>query len=242
MDRVSILLENGERKEVYSIFYLYNSKYYFIYTDCEIDENGYVVLHLVQVGKETQNTASGIVDTGNMVGIEIQTPDEWKSVQESITKIVDDKKNGTQSPEIQYLPISMLTNLRIVSKKTFRLLKGIITDDFKVPIPVEPAPENSTIQPIQPVMPQPVVAPVPIDISNITAPTPLVQPTEVVPTQSNEQVSEVQPLESNSNNDINDVIIDYRASFFEEQQKNIELQAKVDELTQKIESIKNLIG
>ena len=229
MDRVSILLENGERKEVYSIFYLYNSKYYFIYTDCEIDENGYVVLHLVQVGKETQNTASGIVDTGNMVGIEIQTPDEWKSVQESITKIVDDKKNGTQSPEIQYLPISMLTNLRIVSKKTFRLLKGIITDDFKVPIPVEPAPENSTIQPIQPVMPQPVVAP-------------LAQPTEMVPTQSNEQVSEVQPLESNSNNDINDVIIDYRASFFEEQQKNIELQAKVDELTKKIESIKNLIG
>ena len=38
MDKVKIFLEDGVETEVNCIFYLYNSKYYFLYTLNEIDE------------------------------------------------------------------------------------------------------------------------------------------------------------------------------------------------------------
>ena len=125
MNKSKILLDGNIEKEVDGIFYIYNSKYYFIYTEKEIDENGYVILHLVQIGKEIQNTPTGPVDTGFMIGVEVQS-EEWKSVQTSITKIVNDKKNNTQDPEIQYLPATMLNTVKIMSKNTFRLLKNIL--------------------------------------------------------------------------------------------------------------------
>ena len=132
MDKAKIFLEDGNEKIVNCIFYLYNSKYYFLYTLNEIDENGYVRLYLVKVGKETATTESGSVETGNMVGIEVPTDEEWKEVQGSISKIVNSKKTKTEEKEIQYLPINMLVNLKIVSKKTFRLLANIIEGDFDV--------------------------------------------------------------------------------------------------------------
>ena len=111
MENVKILVD-GVEKEVFGIFYIYNSKYYFIYTDKEIDENGYVILYMLQVGKETQNTPNGPVDTGFMVGVEITDLEEQKQVQNSISIIVDDKKNGTLNPQIKYLPMSMITKLK----------------------------------------------------------------------------------------------------------------------------------
>ena len=132
MDRVKIIIEDGTEREVSCIFYLYKSKYYFIYTEGQIDENGYVILYLVQVGKEIKNTPTGNIDTGYMVGVEISNPEEWASVQKSISMIVEDKKSNKQNSEIQYLPLSMLATLKILSKKTFRLLKQIIEDNFKL--------------------------------------------------------------------------------------------------------------
>ena len=40
-------------------------------------------------------------------------------------------------------------------------------------------------------------------------------------------------------NDIPNVIIDYRSKYFEEEEKNQQLQLKIDELTQKLNEIKN---
>jgi len=130
MDKTKIILEDGSLKEVDSLFYLYNSKYYFIYTLKELDENGYVVLYIVQVGKEVKQAPNGKVETGYMIGVDIKDPIESESVQSSITKIVDSKKNGTQNPEIRILPMNMLVNLKIGSKKTFRLLKSIVEEYF----------------------------------------------------------------------------------------------------------------
>lgn len=132
MDKTEIFLEDGTKKLVSCIFYLYNSSYYFLYTENEKDENGYIKLYLVKVGKETVNSENGPVETGNMIGIEIQTDDEWKDVQASISKIVNSKKTKVDDSSIQYLPISMLVNLKIISKKTFRLLSDIIEKDFGV--------------------------------------------------------------------------------------------------------------
>ena len=126
MDNTKIILNNGTAVNVNGIFYVFNSKYYFIYTTGELDENEYVKLYLVQVCKEVQNTPNGPVDTGYMLGLEITDSTEWKNVQSSITKIVDDKKNGTVSNEIQYLPINMLVNLKIA-----HMLMNKVSDFFR---------------------------------------------------------------------------------------------------------------
>lgn len=132
MEKLSIILEDGVEKEVNCLFYLYNSKYYFVYTTKEIDENGYVVLYLSQIGKEVKNTERGPVETGFMIGAEITDPEEWKNVQTSISKIVETAKTKVADPDIQILPLSMLQKMKIVGKKKFRLLKDIVKNDLNV--------------------------------------------------------------------------------------------------------------
>lgn len=132
MEKFNVMMEDGTSKEVDCLFYLYNQKYYLIYTEKELDDNGYVLMNIVQVGKEVKNTESGVVDTGYMIGVDSDKPEDNESIQKSITKIVEDKKNSTQSEDIKYLSVSMLPNLKIVSKKTFRLLKAIVEQYFNI--------------------------------------------------------------------------------------------------------------
>lgn len=237
MENVKIFID-GIQKDVYGLFYVFNSKYYFIYTEKEVDENGYVILYMSQVGKESKNTETGPVDTGYMIGVEITDPEEQQKVQTSISYIVEDKKNNTINPQIQYLPMSMLTNLKIVSKKRFRLLKSIIIDNFKVPfedvmttqIQIE---SQTPVQPVVPITQEPIV---PIEpIVNIET-----QPLQNLTNNETALQSNVGVDNSISSNESN-IIIDYRSKYFEEEEKNKELQAQIDELTQKLNEIKKVI-
>lgn len=267
MDSVKVYLENGQEKEVNGIYYIFNSKYYFMYTEKEIDENGYVVLHLAQIGKEVKSTPSGNQETGFLIGLEIADPEEWKLVQSSITKIVDDKRNGTASPEIQYLPINMLSNLKIVSKKTFRLMQSVMLESFKIdvsntqplvqqaPLSIEVTDSEEVAQaPVQPVNPFAPVTPV---VPEVSAPLQESKPEEVPVAQPNMEsiapasVTPVTPVDPFGDSQVSsatipsedsNIIIDYRAKFFEEQEKNKQLQATIDELNSKISNIKNIIG
>lgn len=275
MDIVKVYLENGQEKEVNGIYYIFNSKYYFMYTEKEIDENGYVVLHLAQIGKEVKSTPSGNQETGFLIGLEIADPEEWKLVQGSITKIVDDKRNGTVSPEIQYLPINMLSNLKIVSKKTFRLMQSVMLESFKIDVSntqplVQQAPlsievtDSEEMAPVQPVNPFSPVTPV---VPEVSEPLQESKPEEIPVTQPNLEnitpasaipvdplavpFSSVTPVDPFGDSQVSsatissedsNIIIDYRAKFFEEQEKNKQLQATIDELNSKITNIKNIIG
>ena len=198
MEKLNIILENGIDCDVNCLFYLYNSKYYFIYTTKEIDENGYVILYLTQIGKEVKNTPTGPVETGYMIGVEITDTEEWKLVQTSISKIVESAKSKIADPEIQFLPLSMLGKLKILGKKKFRLLKDIVRDDLNVEFDDTPKEEL-----------------------------------EDIVEQSVEQpaVNNVEPS----------VVIDYRAKFFEEQDKNEELEKEIVELNGKLEEIKKIV-
>lgn len=245
MDITKITLENGILKEVYGIFYLYNSKYYFIYTENEIDENGYIVLHLVKVGKEIINTQSGKVDTGNMVGIEIADPSEWRIVQDSITKIVDDKKNNTQNPDIQYLPINMLSNLKIMNKKTFRLIKNVVQEWIN-----SSQQNNNMINEISNInVFEENTNQVNNSIQNNSTENLYdnIQNTNIDQNnfnmqQTNQEIQDDYAQDASNNmTQQSDVIIDYRSSFFEEQTKNQQLQMQIDELIQKISKIKEII-
>ena len=238
MENVKIFIGDIQ-KDVYGIFYIYNSKYYFIYTEKELDENGYGILYLVQIAKETQNTPNGPIDTGYMVGFEITDEQEQKLVQESISYIVEDKKNNTTNSNIQYLSTNMLGNLKILSKKRFRLLKSILIDNFKINFDENII--NNTVQ-----MPEPVVQPA---AEQIQMSEQSVQ-TVFEPSQIPEPVAPVVPGFSivdedynNVNNQISNenIVIDYRVKFFEAEEKNKELQARIDELTRKLDEIKKVI-
>ena len=264
------IIENGVQKDVKGIFYIYEGKYYFIYTEREIDENNYVILYMTQVGKETKNTENGPVDTGYMVGLEISDPQEQQNIQTSISYIVEDKKNNTQNEKIQYLPMNMLSNLKIISKKRFRLLKSILEDNFKVSfadtnmavndvIPLESfAQPSNTIQPevvqpvvstvdtIDPVVVQPVV-PTSVPIEPIVVAQPSVPTIDPVVVQS--EISKVdaidpaavQPTITEVSGASSTIIVDYRTKYFEEEEKNEELQKQVEELTRKLEEIKKIV-
>ena len=194
MEKLNIILENGIDTDVNCMFYLYNSKYYFIYTTKEIDENGYVILYLTQIGKEVKNTPQGSMETGYMIGVEITDPEEWKLVQTSIAKIVESAKSKIADPEIQILPLSMLTKLKILGKKKFRLLKEIVKSDLNVEFDNEPKEEAMQLQ------------------------------------------QEVAPEEEQN------VVIDYRAKFFEEQDKNEELVKEIEGLNSKLDEIKRIVA
>ena len=215
------IIENGVQKDVKGLFYIYEGKYYFIYTEREIDENNYVILYMTQVGKETKNTENGPVDTGYMVGLEISDPQEQQNIQTSISYIVDDKKNNTQNPKIQYMPMEMLTNLKIVSKKRFRLLKSILEDNFKVSFedtniqinevaPSVEQPVVPTIEPIQPAVVQPVVPAIePIQPAEVQPVVPTVEPIQPVVEQP-----VVQPATIEDHVESSQIIVDYRTKYF----------------------------
>lgn len=227
MENTKIFLDNGVETNVNGIFYVFNSKYYFIYTMSELDESEYVRLYVVQVCKEIQNTPTGPIDTGYMLGMEINNPEEWSRVQDSITKIVEDKKNNTVNSDIQYLPISMLINLKVISKNKFKLMKNIVEDNFKVVITSTTGEDKSnevSLTPIQPLEPisNAVMSNSSIPLENLSA----------IPTTNN--------ITSPATD--GDVIIDYRSRFFEEQEKNQELEEQLKILNQKLEQVKSIIG
>ena len=229
MENAKIFLDNGVETNVNGIFYVFNSKYYFIYTIGELEENEYVKLYVVQVCKEVQNTPTGPVDTGYMLGMEIKGLEEWRKVQHSITKIVEDKKNNTQSPEIQYLPMNMLVNLKIVSKNKFKLVKHIVENGFNVTL-TQPVILNDNNNENVTLNDNLVDNMVNIDNTDMS-----IQP--VLPIETNIDLNTTS-LEQPSG----DVIIDYRARFFEEQEKNQQLEEQIRVLNEKLENIKSIIG
>lgn len=233
MENVKIIVD-GIQKDVYGLFYVFNSKYYFIYTEKEVDENNYVILYMSQIGKETKNTETGPVDTGYMVGVEITDKNEQQNVQTSISYIVEDKKNNTINPLIQYLPMSMLTNLKIISKKRFRLLKTVMEENFKLQF------ENTTMTQTQAIVNN-------INLSSLetsdaaqseNAATTAIPLAEL----SIQQPQTIAPAPISANTSVgSDVIIDYRSKYFEMEEKNKELQEQIDELNQKLSEIKKVI-
>ncbi len=66
-------------------------------------------------------------------------------------------------------------------------------------------------------------------------------PTVIDDVYSNTQNSSDLSMPFSSSNTQSDVIIDYRAKFFEEQEKNEQLLIQIEELNKKIESIKKVI-
>ena len=226
MEDAKIILETGKEVDVKGIFYIFNSKYYFMYTMGEALDSDYTQLYIVQVYKETQNTPNGPADTGYLVGVEISNQDEWGQVQQSITKIVEDKKSGVSSADIQYLPINMLAKLKVSTHNKFKLMTQLLNDSFNLNI----ISSNTQIEQNQIQEQQSNNVEAPDSTLNIAS-----------PSTSDADSSQQDEVIKNNDDTNDDVIIDYRAKFFEEQDKNKELKEQITHLEEKINSIKTIL-
>ena len=258
MEFAKVILDNGLETEVNGLFYIYNSNYYFLYTEKELDDNGYVILKLVQVGKETRNTENGVVETGYMIGIE---PSDWENAKKSITQIVEDKKGEVANSEVRYLPINMLSTLKISKFKVVKLIKSIVEQYFDLKFASVNTESTSNLsivnspvsnsEPIEGLGTTGNEAPNLVSFNSYSAPASLVE----TPAQLNIESSVVDNAVENAvetkenQSEVNDasftnddVIIDYRKSFFEEQEKNKVLEEKIKDLTEKLNKIKEIIG
>ena len=164
-------------KNVQGIYYISNNNYYFLFTEKQRDENGYIVLNIVKVLQEVVNTPTGQASTGNLVGLTIADEQEWKNVQKDISNIIDDKQNKKREA-VRYLDINLLQKLIIKSNRVFRLKEDIYNKTFT----------------------------------------------------------------QNIDNSENNLILDFKNRYYEETEKNRQLEEQIKNLTGKLNQIKNILG
>ena len=121
------IIENSEPIKVQGIYYTANNSYYLIYTKGQQDGNNYVILHITKLARSV-NQQDPQIPVGSLIGISIDSEEEWNRTKEDISKIIEDKKAGTNS--YQYLDCSIINNLIVVSYKTFKLLPEVLNNVF----------------------------------------------------------------------------------------------------------------
>lgn len=128
MDNVEVTIDNVQ-KSVKGIYYISNNNYYFLYTENQRDDNGYIILNIVKILQEVINTPTGQAPTGNLVGLTVSDEEEWKNVQKDISNIIDDKQNK-KLEAVRYLDINLLQKLIVKSSRIFRLKEEMYNKIF----------------------------------------------------------------------------------------------------------------
>ena len=120
MNKIDIIDINGNKINVYGIYYISNNNYYFIYSKGEQDNNNHVIFYVVKILQEVTNGISGPAPTGYLIGLRINDENEYNLVKSDITNIVSDIESNT-NVAVKYLDLSMLNNLKIKDNRTFKL-------------------------------------------------------------------------------------------------------------------------
>ena len=118
MNKIDIIDINGNKINVYGIYYISNNNYYFIYSKGEQDNNNHVIFYVVKILQEVTNGISGPAPTGYLIGLRINDENEYNLVKIDITNIVNDIESNTNGA-VRYLDLSMLNNLKIKDNKIF---------------------------------------------------------------------------------------------------------------------------
>ena len=130
MNKAEIIDESGNKIVVDGIYYVSNNNYYFIYTKEELDEAGHIILYILKILQEVNNTPNGPVPTGFLIGVKVTDENEYNLVKQDITNIVAEKQNNTEA-KVMYLDISMLQNLKVKDSRTFKLDVNLYNRLFK---------------------------------------------------------------------------------------------------------------
>lgn len=120
MNKIDIIDIDGNKINVYGIYYISNNNYYFIYSKGEHDNDNHVIFYVVKILQEVTNGVSGPTPTGYLIGLRINDENEYNLVKSDITNIVSDIESNT-NVAVKYLDLSMLNNLKIKDNRTFKL-------------------------------------------------------------------------------------------------------------------------
>ena len=120
MNKIDIIDIDGNKINVYGIYYISNNNYYFIYSKGEHDNDNHVIFYVVKILQEVTNGVSGPTLTGYLIGLRINDENEYNLVKSDITNIVSDIESNT-NVAVKYLDLSMLNNLKIKDNRTFKL-------------------------------------------------------------------------------------------------------------------------
>ena len=120
MNKIDIIDIDGNKINVYGIYYISNNNYYFIYSKGEHDNDNHVIFYVVKILQEVNNGVSGPTPTGYLIGLRINDENEYNLVKSDITNIVSDIESNT-NVAVKYLDLSMLNNLKIKDNRTFKL-------------------------------------------------------------------------------------------------------------------------
>ena len=120
VNKIDIIDIDGNKINVYGIYYISNNNYYFIYSKGEHDNDNHVIFYVVKILQEVTNGASGPTPTGYLIGLRINDENEYNLVKNDITNIINDKESNT-GESVRYLDLSMLNNLKIKDNRTFKL-------------------------------------------------------------------------------------------------------------------------
>ena len=120
MNKIDIIDIDGNKINVYGIYYISNNNYYFIYSKGEHDNDNHVIFYVVKILQEVTNGISGPAPTGYLIGLRINDENEYNLVKIDITNIVNDIESNTNGA-VRYLDLSMLNNLKIKDNRTFKL-------------------------------------------------------------------------------------------------------------------------
>ena len=120
---------NDQSVSVRAIYYISNNNYYLIYTDEQIDNNGFVILHVAKILQEVVTTQNGPQPTGYLIGTTIASDEEYDLVKQDIAGIIDAKQNAIDA-KVQFIDGSVLGQIKIKDTKIFRLKKNIFEQIF----------------------------------------------------------------------------------------------------------------
>ena len=245
MNNINILI-NNENKTVQVVRYFENQdSRYLIYSLNEKDEQGYIKLYAVKV----------VESDGVLIGAGIIDDNEWMNVKNIIKVIVKENKEG-KPVSVRDLDVSKLVGFPINDGRIFKLgveLANMLSanqvvyeerSDSNLVIPTEevstiPTEEVSTIptEEIKPVE----MEPIPVEIN--VEPNPAIQNFEPVNIDSNiivnTELDDLLPKEEP--NIKTEAIPDYKAMYEEQLSKNNELVQIIEQLENKLESIKTIL-
>ena len=216
MNKAEIIDESGNKIVVDGIYYVSNNNYYFIYTKEELDEAGHIILYILKILQEVNNTPNGPVPTGFLIGVKVTDENEYNLVKQDITNIVAEKQNNTEA-KVMYLDISMLQNLKVKDSRTFRLDVNLYNRLFK---------NNNVVE--ESIGDNPVNQNVDNNIVN----------------DANQKNESLNVSNNNENTSETSVEIDsssYKDMYEEEVIKNEKLQNEINNLNNIINQIKNII-
>lgn len=248
MDKIKIIINNGETEVEVIRYFLLNNLNYLIYSLNEEDGQGYVKLYVVRIQKN---------DFGQNQAVTISNEEEWNNVKNVIKDIIKNSKTGNMS--IEDLDYSSLNGLIVTENRVFKLSSQLvemlgankkeftpITNNVEVEPTIEAAPISEDLTLDNQVINNTSYDNVTPSVSDTEIPSPTfeINPEPI----NNVEVTPIvnEPIMAEATFEQKPIFeapsVDYQKLYEEEKRQNEILSSTISDLETKLESIKNILN